>query len=145
MSEVDSTTDWATWQCYKDTIEAFLKDGWGPPHHIPGSKGSAVQAALRQLIDQGILGAHRKSALLKWVKAQENRAAQGKRHCLPDWNLHPPYQAKHGKLGYDPVLPGFEISKVSNQLDEDGNVTKSFVSQTPTRGTLFTPDRKSTL
>jgi hypothetical protein len=54
--------------------------------------------------------------------------------------LYPPYQAKQGKLGYDPVLPGFEISKVSNQLDEDGNVTKSFVSQTPTRGTFFTPD-----
>lgn len=49
--------------------------------------------------------------------------------------------AQKGKLGFEPVVPGFEIKKISTQQDEDGNVKKTYIQQTPEFGEQYTiPD-----
>jgi hypothetical protein len=45
--------------------------------------------------------------------------------------------AAKGLLGFAPVMPGFEISKVSNQLDADGSVQKTFIQQKREAGERF--------
>ena len=45
--------------------------------------------------------------------------------------------AEKGLLGFKPVLPGFEIRKVSSQLDAGGEVQKTYVRQGPERGAPF--------
>lgn len=45
--------------------------------------------------------------------------------------------ARMGLLGTAPVLPGFEISKTTAVLDEEGLVQREYVSQRPERGGEF--------
>ena len=45
--------------------------------------------------------------------------------------------AARGMCGTKPVIPGFEISKISTQLDEDGNVVKEHIQHRPERGAEF--------
>lgn len=46
--------------------------------------------------------------------------------------------ARRGMLGTKPILPGFEISRASAELDEAGNVHRQWVTQKPERGGPFT-------
>ncbi|MFG1388786.1 hypothetical protein [Xanthobacter versatilis] len=46
--------------------------------------------------------------------------------------------ARKGMLGTRPVLPGFEISRASAELDDAGNVHRQWVTQKPERGGPFT-------
>jgi hypothetical protein len=45
--------------------------------------------------------------------------------------------AAMGLLGYTPAIPGFYVSTVSNELDEDGGVKRSWVTQKPERTETF--------
>jgi len=42
--------------------------------------------------------------------------------------------AEQGKLGTDPVLPGFRLSQTTAVLDADGNTVREFIQQKPDRG-----------
>ena len=44
------------------------------------------------------------------------------------------YAAKRGLTETEPVMPGFEISKVSTTQDADGNTTQTSIQQRPERG-----------
>lgn len=44
---------------------------------------------------------------------------------------------RRGLLGYEPVVEGFEIKKISTQQDDAGTVTKTFVQQVPEREGVF--------
>lgn len=45
--------------------------------------------------------------------------------------------AERGLLGFDPVLPGYEIKKTSAQIDGEGNVEKRWVQQHKEGGAVF--------
>ena len=113
------------WNRYKDAIESKLKEGYAPPHAHKGTKGSAVAAAA------AALGLEGSANLAQWVRAQAERAALGKDHRLPDWSLWSHTQARQGKLGFEPVLPGFEIKQTSTTLDAEGNVRAQHIRQAP--------------
>lgn len=118
------------WDLYKSTIEKFVIDGWAP-FRVTGGKGSSVEAAAQYLLDNKLTTATARSFLLQWVHIQEQRAAQGKEHWLPDWSLYPPAIARSGKLGFDPVLPGFEIKETSTTTDANGEIVRQRVTQAP--------------
>ena len=44
------------------------------------------------------------------------------------------WAARRGLTSTDPVMDGFRIAKVSNALDESGNVIKSYIQQKPELG-----------
>lgn len=46
-------------------------------------------------------------------------------------------QARKGRLGTRPVLPGFEISRTTTVLSKDGEVHREFITQKPERGDEF--------
>lgn len=49
--------------------------------------------------------------------------------------------AKRGKLGFDPVLPGYRISQATTVTDAAGNTVREFIQQKPDRGEEFSvPD-----
>lgn len=119
-----------TWDLYKATIEQFLGEGYAPPGKSAGFRGSATREAEKEL---GTI----RSCLEQWVKTQESRASAGKDHRLPDWSLWSHEQARQGKLGYSPVLPGFEVSETSTTFDATGIVARQRVTQKPERGEVF--------
>jgi hypothetical protein len=119
-----------TWDLYKATIERFIAEGYAPPHKRAGTIGSAIVIAAQELK----IG---HSTLNNWVRTQESRAAAGKDHRLPDWSLWSHDQARKGKLGYSPVLPGFEIKRTSTSTDQAGNVKGQHVTQVPAAGEIF--------
>lgn len=45
--------------------------------------------------------------------------------------------AKLGLMGFDPVLPGFIVRRISTQQDQSGAVVKRFVQQVPEPGEAF--------
>ena len=45
--------------------------------------------------------------------------------------------AERGELGYNPVLPGFQIAETSTTFDADGNVLRQSVRQRPEHGPEF--------
>ncbi len=45
--------------------------------------------------------------------------------------------AKRGKLGYRPVLPGFQIKQTSTELDENGDLKREWIKQHPEAGPEF--------
>lgn len=119
-----------TWDRYKATIEQFLSEGYAPPGKFPGTKGSAVVIAEKHLgMGNGKLS--------DWVRTQIIREAIGKDHRLPDWGLWSHTWARQGKLGYSPVLPGFEIKRTSTSTDQAGNVKGQHVTQVPAAGEMF--------
>jgi hypothetical protein len=49
--------------------------------------------------------------------------------------------AERGLLGFNPILPGFAIKKVTTETDETGETTKQHIQQTKEAGGIFTlPD-----
>jgi Calcineurin-like phosphoesterase len=46
-------------------------------------------------------------------------------------------KARRGELGTRPVLPGFEITRTSAQVDADGEVEREWIEQKPERGEVF--------
>jgi hypothetical protein len=48
--------------------------------------------------------------------------------------------ARRGLLGYDPVLPGFEVSRISTRQDEGGHVTQTNIQQRPERANSVSLD-----
>jgi Calcineurin-like phosphoesterase len=119
-----------TWDHYKNTIETMLAQGYAPPNHRQGSKGSAISMSADVLQ----IGA---ATLTAWVHAQERRQERGKEHRLPDWSLWSHEKALKGQLGYEPVLPGFEIHHTSTSLDQAGNVKAQHITQRPAAGEIF--------
>lgn len=47
------------------------------------------------------------------------------------------YHARQGNLGFSPVLPGFEVTKTTEQINQYGDVQKQWVTQKPERGNEF--------
>lgn len=117
------------WAHYKQVIEDALKEGYAPPRIIAG-KGSAVSHAA------DVLGVTRQN-LEGWVMRQSHRHTAGRENWLPDWSLWSHNQARLGKLGYSPVLPGFEVSETSTTFDNSGIVARQRVTQKPERGPSF--------
>lgn len=81
--------DIAGWTARKEEIEACLREGFHPKNGT-GGRGSAVEEAGRRLFARGVIGnggASPGSLLAKWVRQQQSRAAAGKQHWTPDWNL----------------------------------------------------------
>lgn len=61
-----------------------------------------------------------------------------------DWSLYQRSEeeqkresARRGGLGYDPVLPGYEIKSVSSQRDSGGNLEKEWIKQDREHGSEF--------
>ncbi len=64
-----------------------------------------------------------------------------------DWDLYdgegsptdpdPNVAARRGELGFEPVLPGFEIARTSTTFGRDGDVSNTSVTQKPERGPQF--------
>lgn len=75
------------WRAYKDTIEACLREGYGPPGY-PSQKGLAVQEATRRLKESDVLDKETITPLFWWLRRQKRRAKVGQDHFLPDWSLY---------------------------------------------------------
>lgn len=45
--------------------------------------------------------------------------------------------AEQGLMGFSPVLPGFRVSKTTEVLDGDGNISRQFIQQRPGLGDEF--------
>jgi hypothetical protein len=117
-------------ELYRTTIERYLEAGYAPPKIDRNKAPSAVRAAQEELREHVGLTSN---FLFDWLDSQERRMKHGKTHWMPNWNKYPPLAAKAGVYGFDPVLPGFEISKVTTVLDENGSTERSFISQRPER------------
>lgn len=68
------------------------------------------------------------------------KLAQARRdQSIPDFEWRDPAKklARQGDLGFDPVLPGFEVRGVSTEIHADGETGKSWVSQAPAFGKKF--------
>lgn len=119
-------------ELYKQTIEHFLADGYGPPGGIAGTKGSAIVAAQHHLIDVGAVNyTHDKHYLHDWLEVQRHRRERGREHWVPDWDLCPRIAALKGKLGFAPMLPGFQVAKTTTVKDESGAIVREFITQKP--------------
>lgn len=130
MSELD--------ELYKSTIEHFLADGFGPPGDWGRTKGAAMSAAQSHLIDIGAVNYPRSSHFLHdWLETQRRRQQSGRHHHMPDWTLCPKIAARQGKAGFAPILPGFELAKVSTQRNAAGTITKEYIQQRPESGESF--------
>lgn len=46
-------------------------------------------------------------------------------------------EAEKGRLGFDPVLPGFRLSRTAAERDHSGETVRSWVEQKPERGDVF--------
>jgi len=113
---------------YKATIEDFLAKGFAPPNVDRNKAPSALRAAQQHLRDGGIVAVS-SNFLFDWVVRQERLRENGRDHMLPDWDLYPPLAAKRGKKGFEPVLPGFEVTQTTTVLDKNGQVTREFITQ----------------
>lgn len=126
------------WDLYKSTIEKFLIDGYAPVGYGLGK--SAVVYAARHLLDTGqaeTTGVQGTDFLKDWIKHQRKKEQAGEESWMPDWNLYAPQAARNGKLGYEPVLPGFEITETSTTTDAQGNLQTQRVTQKQSRGSAF--------
>jgi len=115
----------------KQTIESLLTQGYAPPQMKKGSGcKSVLGVAEKQLRDAGIPEGR---DLYHWVAMQERHAAEGRDNYLPDWSLWSHTAARRGKLGYTPVLPGFEITRTSTQFDSTGHIRSESIETKPER------------
>jgi hypothetical protein len=126
-------------ELFKGTIERFLSEGYAPYKMYRGmdGKGSAVAATYEHLKSTGAITNTAKSTICEWVSLQERRRAKGNQHFCPDWDLYPPYAAKKGKLGFEPILPGFETTQVTTARDPDGNLLKEYIQQKPEHTEIY--------
>lgn len=122
---------------YRETIESLLKEGYAPSYHglkygMDGKPLAVIRAA-EILAKQGkcIIRAQGKTTVADWLWVQHRRQEAGKPNLVPDWNLYPPFAARLGRLSTDPVMPGFEISRVTTVEDAEGNKVKEFIQQRP--------------
>lgn len=75
------------WTIYRNTIEACLRDGYGPPgYRTP--KGIAIAEATKRLKESGLLNTDSLDPLKWWLRRQKARAEAGHQHFLPDWSLY---------------------------------------------------------
>lgn len=51
--------------------------------------------------------------------------------------LHLKRAAERGLMGFSPVLPGFRVSKTTEVLDGDGNISRQYIQQRPEVGGSF--------
>jgi hypothetical protein len=68
-----------------------------------------------------------------------NKCAAARRLDIPRTTLQSRIKnlAAKGLLGFAPIMPGFEVSRVSSQLDADGAVQKTFIQQKREAGARF--------
>lgn len=74
-------------------------------------------------------------------QAEAARLADTKRSTFQNWVLQ---AARRGKLGFQPVLPGYVLSKHTAVTNEDGDTVREFIQQRPESGGPFSvPDGHS--
>lgn len=114
----------------KWTEEQLTKGGTRPHDPLSWGKRAYILAAEEHGIPHSTM--------------RNSLAAAARKGREPDWSLFKPTDHalqvaadRKGESGFKPVLAGFEIKRTTAVLDEDGELTKQFVTQGPERGPVF--------
>jgi hypothetical protein len=78
-----------------------------------------------------------RAASLKTKHGSERAAAKAAGIPRTTFRRHIKRAAERGFMGFDPVLPGYEVKSTSAQMDDAGNVQKSWVKQHKESGEAF--------
>lgn len=114
-----------------DAVEAAVADGaeW------PAKRGNWSRSALKEAAIK--LGLAR-STMEHRIERAGRRLGRWPMGIDPGWvpRVELPYEerkrrseARKGKLGFDPVMPGFEVRQSTTLMDKDGNVMRQTVRQ----------------
>ncbi len=81
----------------------------------------------------------RLSEIVRVCKSSKNRAEASKVLGIGETTIREYLRraAARGLAGFDPVIEGFEVARVSTEADENGKIKRTFVTQRPERGDPF--------
>lgn len=71
------------------------------------------------------------------LKTVKNRAGKMRSQSVGPQLISRKRDAEVGRLGFDPVLPGYRVSRTAVEQDGDGEVTRRWIEQKPERGEVF--------
>ncbi len=109
-------------------VDRALAAGY-PIRSTPGQNTS--RSAIRAASDE--LGVGRVAFAVRVGLPDEPGSHHGRFGLSPDWSI----AAGRGELGTKPVLPGWEMKRVSTKLDKNGEVAGETIVQAPAAGGRF--------
>lgn len=122
------TTDRAAAEREIAAVNEALAAGY-PIRSIPGQNTN--RSAIRAASDQ--LGVGRVAFAVRVGTPEEPGSHHARFGIAPDWGI----AAGRGELGTKPVLPGWEMKRVSTKLNKDGEVAGETIVQAPAAGGRF--------